>query len=90
MTTGNAFTRIGSLVLHEPERARAEILEALERSAGRIARAAIELGICRRQLLRYVWALDMWPAVDGLRETFRAKLGRVRHNEGVAHVVSNY
>lgn len=88
MNTGSAPTRIGWLVRNEPEQARAEILEAFDRCQGRLARAAVELGVCRRQLLRYNWLLDLWPQVDALRARYRvAKLGRVSHNGVDAHVL---
>jgi hypothetical protein len=87
MTTGSAPTRIGWLVLNEPEQAKVEILEALERSRGRLARAAVELGVSRRHLLRYNWQLDLWPQVDAVRDTFRANHGRVQHNGGAQHGV---
>ena len=92
MTTGRApLTRIGWLVQNEPEQAKAEILEAYERCQGRLARAAIELGVCRRQLLRYNWVLDLWPQVDAMRaENKRAQLGRVQHNGSGIHGLSTH
>jgi hypothetical protein len=62
---------IGSQVIHEPEKAKAEILEALDRSRGRMVSAATELGVDRRQLQRFCWTLDIWPEVDAIRDRWR-------------------
>lgn len=70
-TGGYCMSYIGSLAQTEPERATAEILEAFERSRGRMVSAALELGIDRRHLQRLVWLLGLWPQVDAIRERWR-------------------
>lgn len=67
-TGGYRASFIGCLAVHEPDKARAEILEAVERSRGRLISAATELGIDRRHLQRLCWLLDLWPHVDQIRE----------------------
>ena len=68
------MTYIGSQVIYEPAWAKAEILESVERSRGRLISAAIELGVERRQLQRYCWQLGLWPEVDAIRERWRLGL----------------
>ncbi len=59
---------IGSLAASDPEKASAEILEAADRARGRLVAAAAELAVTRRHLQRLLWALDLWPAVDAIRD----------------------
>lgn len=61
-------TAIGTMVAREPEAAKVEILEALEKARGRVVGAAVDLAISRRHLTRMLWALDLWPQVDAIRE----------------------
>ncbi len=74
---GTSF--IGELAQAQPERARLEILEAVDRSRGRMISAACELGIDRRHLQRLCWQLDLWPRVDALRERWRLRLVDAPH-----------
>ena len=66
-----SITYIRRVFDEDPARAAAEILEAYERSAGRLKIAASELGLSRRHLQRYNWALDLWPKLDEIRERWR-------------------
>ena len=60
-------TWLGHVHDRDPEEAKRAIVEAFTRSRGRLVSAAVELGVCRRHLLRYLWALDLWPTVDEIR-----------------------
>ncbi len=73
-TGGYGMSFIGSLAQTEPDRAKAEILEAVERSRGRLISAACELGIDRRHLQRLIWLLGIWLQVDEVRERWRLGL----------------
>lgn len=59
---------IGEMAAEEPEKAKVEILEAFERARGRMIGAAVDLALSRRHLIRLIWLLDIWPAVDEIRE----------------------
>lgn len=64
---------IGAMAVEAPEEAKAEILEALDRARGRVIGAAANLALCRRHLGRLIWALDLWPQVDEIRERWSKK-----------------
>ena len=51
----------------ELECLREEIGLALAESAGNVSAAAHHLGICRRQVVRYLWRLNLWPDLDRIR-----------------------
>lgn len=51
----------------DPERARADVVEAIEQCAGNLRRAHHRLCISRRSLYRMVWELDLWPVIDAVR-----------------------
>ena len=61
-------TTLGQLVRDDPEKARAEVLEAFELARGRVKVAAHYLCVGRRQLYRLFWQLELWPSVDAIRE----------------------
>ena len=69
---GYGTSYIGSLTHHEPDKAKALILEAIDRSRGRMVSAACELGIDRRHLQRLCWQLQIWPEVDQVRDAWKA------------------
>lgn len=56
----------------DPAKAKAEILEAFENNRGRLRHAASELGLSRRHLARYNWALNLWPELDMIRARWRS------------------
>jgi len=46
---------------------RAEVTETLVLCEGRVDRSAHWLGICRRQLYRYLYRAELWSVVDAIR-----------------------
>lgn len=59
-------TTIGTMTDDE---AKAAIVDALEATEGNIERARFQLGISRRQIYRYLWAIPgLWDEVDRIRK----------------------
>lgn len=48
--------------------ARAEVLESLEITLGNVRRASARLNISRRQLIRLLERVNLWPELDAIRE----------------------
>lgn len=46
---------------------RAEVIETLVICEGQVERSAHWLGICRRQLYRYLYRAELWSIVDAIR-----------------------
>ena len=64
----NRRTGIGELFRRDYREARQIVLEALEATGGHAIRTAYQLGIGRRQLLRYLWRENLWPELDRIRD----------------------
>jgi transposase-like protein len=69
----NRQTAIGRLFRSDPTRARAEIVAALETYGGNVTRAALELGVTRRQLTRWIGRERLWLEVSEARSERREK-----------------
>ena len=66
----NRSTGIGATWRRDPEKARAEIAEAIESTRGNLRRAAYVLGLEVRTLYRYVHRANLWAEVDKARDVF--------------------
>jgi hypothetical protein len=66
--SGGPLTRMGGLIAYDPEKAKAEILAAIDAAQGNRTRAGKALGADYRTLVRWIGKLAMWPAVDALCE----------------------
>lgn len=50
-----------------PDEARALVVRTMRKAEGNVSQAARMLGICRRQLQRYLVRFDLWDKVDQVR-----------------------
>lgn len=57
---------MGALIVVDPDKAKAEILDAIDKAKGNRTHAANAIGATQRNLLRWIAKLDMWPDVDAL------------------------
>ena len=67
------YTVIGDLFVRDRERAVAEIVDCLRMAEGNVCRAALLLGLGRRQLHRMIACANLGPMVIELRRQRIAK-----------------
>jgi transcriptional regulator with GAF, ATPase, and Fis domain len=80
------MTKIGALIVTDPERAKAEIIEVLRNAKGDRDKAAQALGLnTPRSLYRWIERLEMWAAVDKLakEEKFVQRSGPLRSRDRI-------
>lgn len=63
----NRSTWIGRLFRSDRDAARREVVRVLRRHRGCMKRAAVDLGIDRRHLQRYLWRESLWHEIDEIR-----------------------
>lgn len=63
----NRSTAIGRMFRTNRPKARAEVVRVLRRKGGVVMAAAVELGISRRQMWRFIWREGLWSELDAIR-----------------------
>lgn len=63
---------MGTLYRENPAAARAEILRVLRRQGGSVTLAARDIGLSRRNFIRYLHMESLWEDLDAIRARARA------------------